>query len=59
LNIVSDLLTAGEEVWSRFKGGRDGTFSYYGALVTAFAARGRSGLTNQLQRVVTEIELCA
>ena len=58
-SILSDLLTVGAEVWSRFKGGRDGTLWYYRALVAAFEARGRSALTDELHRVVTEIELRA
>ena len=57
--ILSDLRTVGADVWSRFKGGRDGTLWYYRALVTAFDKRGRSALTDELDRVVSEIESLA
>lgn len=57
--ILSDLRTVGADVWSRFNGGRDGTLWYYRALVTAFEARGRSSLTDELNRVVSEIESLA
>jgi (p)ppGpp synthase/HD superfamily hydrolase len=58
-SILSDLRAVGAEVWGRFKGGRDGTLWYYRALVTAFEARGRSALGDELHRVVAEIELRA
>ena len=57
--ILSDLRTVGADVWSRFKGGRDGTLWYYRALVTAFETRGHSALTEELDRVVSEIESLA
>jgi len=57
--ILSDLRTVGAAVWGRFNGGRDGTLWYYRALVTAFEARGRSALTEELNRVVSEIESLA
>ena len=57
--ILSDLRTVGADVWSRFKGGRDGTLWYYRALVTAFETRGRSALTDELNRIVSEIESLA
>ena len=57
--ILSDLRTVGADVWSRFNDGRDGTLWYYRALVTAFEARGRSALTDELNRVVSEIESLA
>ena len=56
-SILSNLLTAGAEVWSRFKGGRDGTLWYYRAPVTAFEARVRSALTDELHRVATEVDI--
>lgn len=58
-SILSDLRTIGADVWSRFNGGRDGSLWYYRALVTAFEARGRSSLTDELNRVVSEIETLA
>lgn len=55
-SILTDLVTIGPEIWNRFNGGRDGTLWYYRALVTAFEARGRSALIDELHRVVTAIE---
>lgn len=34
--IITDRLDAGEAIWSRFTGGRDGTIWYYGELSRAF-----------------------
>lgn len=35
--IIADLRELGDEAWTRFKGGKDGTLWYYSALVDAFA----------------------
>jgi hypothetical protein len=45
-----------DEVWTRFKGGREGALWYYRSLVTAFRAHGRSALIDELDRVVSEME---
>lgn len=34
--MISDYRAVGEDLWDRFKGGREGTFWYYRALVEAF-----------------------
>ncbi len=57
--ILADLRTSGAAVWSRFAGGRDGTLWYYRALTDAYARRGGGPLTDELARVVTEIERLA
>ncbi|HEY0079964.1 MAG TPA: HD domain-containing protein [Pyrinomonadaceae bacterium] len=54
--ILSDYRTQGETLWPRFKGGRDGTLWYYRALVEAFRAFGPTPLTDELARVVDEME---
>ena len=58
--IVANLRELGDELWSRFKGGRDGSLWYYRALVTAFKDRGEHAeLVGELDRVVTEMEQLA
>jgi GTP pyrophosphokinase len=54
--ILRDYRRIGEDLWSRFTGGKEGTLWYYRALVEAFAASGRTELVDELDRVVTEIE---
>lgn len=57
-SVLMDLRVLGEDVWSRFKGGREGTLWYYRALVRAYrdGGGGSSTLVEELDRVVTEIE---
>ncbi|MCX6927087.1 MAG: HD domain-containing protein [Verrucomicrobia bacterium] len=57
--IVRDLRQLGNAVWSRFKGGEDGTLWYYPALVAAFRQAGANELIEELDRVVTEINALA
>ncbi|MBA3963241.1 MAG: HD domain-containing protein [Chthoniobacterales bacterium] len=54
--IVHNFREVGDEVWSRFKAGKEGCLWYYRALVTAFRAHGESELIDELDRVVTEME---
>ena len=51
--VLADFRTCGEELWGRFKGGRDGTLWYYRALVDAYSAAGRTPLVEELDRVVS------
>jgi len=57
--ILHNLREDGDEVWSRFKGGKDGALWYYRSLVTAFREHGESALIEELDRVVSEIERIA
>jgi (p)ppGpp synthase/HD superfamily hydrolase len=57
--VLHNLREDGNEVWTRFKGGREGTLWYYRSLVTAFRQHGRSALIDELDRVVTELERLA
>ena len=59
--VVSDYRVLGEALWSRFKGGREGTLWYYRALVAAHRAGGAPSvpLVEELNRVVTELERLA
>jgi GTP pyrophosphokinase len=58
-SILADLRAHGEALWARFKGGREGTLWYYRALVTELAKTGETALTEELHRVVSEIERLA
>jgi GTP pyrophosphokinase len=55
-SITSDYRAAGEALWSRFSGGREGTLWYYRSLVDAYSAAGRTPLVDELDRVVSELE---
>jgi GTP pyrophosphokinase len=46
----------GEELWSLFKGGREGTLWYYGRVVKILQAAGDSPLVDELSRAVGELE---
>ena len=55
-DILADYRQHGEEVWKRFRGGREGTLWYYRSLVDAFRAAGGNRLVDELDRVVSELE---
>lgn len=55
-SILADYIDAGEALWDRFKGKRDGTLWFYRELVTALRPSHCSKLIDELDRVVTEIE---
>lgn len=58
--ILRDFRADGEALWDRFNGGKAGTLWYYRALVSGFtAAGGNNALTEELDRVVTELESLA
>jgi GTP pyrophosphokinase len=57
--ILRDYRALGDDLWKRFSGGREGTLWYYRALANAFRAAGMTPLTEELDRVVSEIERLA
>jgi len=57
--ILADYRTIGEELWTRFTGGKKGTLWYYRALVEAFRAHGATPLVAELDRIVREVERLA
>lgn len=57
--IVHNLREEGDEVWTRFKGGKEGTLWYYRSLVSTFREHGQSALVDELDRVVSEMERIA
>jgi (p)ppGpp synthase/HD superfamily hydrolase len=58
-SIVADLQCHGSTVWERFKGGREGSLWYYRWLVATFIQRLPSALSDQLDKVVSEMEKIA
>lgn len=57
--ILKDCRIRGEKLWARFTGGKEGTLWYYRALSDAFRAVYPSPLSEELERVVSEIEKLA
>lgn len=57
--LVSDLRRCGESVFDRFNGKKDGTLWYYRAVTEALEKRGKTALTDELRRVVTELHRLA
>jgi GTP pyrophosphokinase len=55
-SILADYRRYGEDLWRRFKGGREGTLWYYRTLVTAYQTAGGPPLLEELARVVAELE---
>ncbi len=55
-NILEDYRIKGESLWDRFTGGKDGTLWYYRTLAKTFREIYPSPLTDELGRVVSELE---
>lgn len=58
-SILSDYRAVGESVWSRFKGGREGTLWYYRTLLDIFLRHKRNRITRDLELAVRELESLA
>ena len=55
-SILRDILVNGDDVWSKFNGGKDGTLWYYRSLVSVFEALDQNFLVDELRTVVEQIE---
>lgn len=55
--ILSDYRQIGDALWDRFNADTEGILWYYKSLAKAFEDAGRSALTDELRRVVDEIEI--
>ena len=55
-SIISDYRAVGESVWSRFKGGREGTLWYYRTLRDEFLRRPPTRVTREFELEVEELE---
>jgi hypothetical protein len=49
----------GDAVWERFQGGKEGTLWYYRSLADAFQKNQLTPLVEELERVVSELEILA
>lgn len=58
-SILSDYRAVGESVWSRFKGGREGTLWYYRTLLDIFLQHKRNRITRDLELAMMELESLA
>ena len=56
-SIIKDYQVLGEDIWERFKGGKAGTLWYYRSLVEALDKAGATPLTDELKKVVRELQL--
>jgi (p)ppGpp synthase/HD superfamily hydrolase len=55
-SILFDYRQFGESLWSRFRGGKEGTLWYYRSLAEIFQSQFRSPLADELARLVIEME---
>lgn len=58
-SILREYRQQGEALWSHFRGGRDGTFWYYRAVIDALRQTGGNPLVDELERTVAELERLA
>jgi (p)ppGpp synthase/HD superfamily hydrolase len=54
--ILSDYRVEGDEVFKRFRGGKEGTLRYYRQLADVFRKAESNALVDELERVVRELE---
>ena len=54
-SVLSDYRELGEDLWTRFNGGKEGTLWYYRAVVDSL--RGDGPIAEELNRVVTDLEV--
>jgi (p)ppGpp synthase/HD superfamily hydrolase len=54
--IARDYRIVGEDVWRRFRGGREGTLWYYAALVDVLSEAGGGAIVEELRRTVEELQ---
>jgi (p)ppGpp synthase/HD superfamily hydrolase len=55
-SILSDYRAVGESVWSRFKGGREGTLWYYRTLLEIFLRHPQNRITRDFELAVAELD---
>ena len=54
--ILRDFRRLGDELWGRFKGGKEGTLWYYRSLIDAHKSASPQPIVAELDRVVSELE---
>jgi GTP pyrophosphokinase len=55
-SILVEYRRSGEELWSRFGGGREGTLWYYRESIQILKGTGPPALVGELERVIAELE---
>ncbi len=55
-SILIDVRSHGDDLWSRFSGGKDGTLWYYRTLAASFLRLLPGALAEELDRVVSDLE---
>ncbi len=55
-SILSDYRIVGEELWQRFKAGKEGTLWYYRTLLAVYKTHAATPLIMELERVMNELE---
>ena len=58
-SILKDYRILGESLWERFHGRKEGTLWYYRALVDAFKKTETTVIIEELERVISQIEVLA
>lgn len=58
-SVIADYRRLGDEIWSRFTTGKEGTLWYYRAMVDALSTAGPNALVEQLDQHVCELERLA
>jgi (p)ppGpp synthase/HD superfamily hydrolase len=58
-SVLADFRRLGNDVWSRFNGGKEGTLWYYRTLADKLRDRAPRALAEELERVVSELERLA
>ena len=58
-SMLSDFRAAGEELWARFNGGREGTLWFYRAVVDTLRVEQNDPTVEEIGRVVSELERLA
>lgn len=58
-SILKDYQEIGEELWTRFKGKKEGTLWYYQSLVEVFSTHFSSPIVQELRQVVTQLTTLA
>jgi (p)ppGpp synthase/HD superfamily hydrolase len=55
-SIVADWEREGENVWQKFKGGKQGTLWFYRRLLEIYQQKGSNFLTQELTRLIGQLE---
>lgn len=57
--VLADYRRLSEDLWTRFRGGREGTLWYYREVTKTLEAKGDDPVVEELDRTVTELERLA